>query len=350
MISYKNGDILSEDAEALVNTVNCVGVMGRGVALQFKRVYPENFKAYEKECHNSGVRPGSMFVFETGYLRPRYIINFPTKRHWRNNSRLADINLGLQSLVEEIRNRGIRSIAIPPLGCGEGKLNWAAVRNLMEESLADLKDVQITIFTPSVSPATAKGSRSKDVPKMTPARATLVTLVHQYHTALLAPLISLLELQKLMYFMQEAGENLKLKFTKAPHGPYAGNLRHLLNKMEGHMILGYNDGGDAPYKTLELMPDAMHDATTFLADSPETKANCDRVADLVEGFESPFGLELLSTVHWISHKENAKSFKDLVSKTHAWSTAKQKFSEHHLKIAADALAGGGWIAPTYDTN
>ena len=124
MIEYKTGDILAEEAEALVNTVNCVGVMGRGIALQFKRAFPENFKAYATQCKRNEMRPGRVFVFETGeMLLPRYIINFPTKRHWRGKSRMEDIESGLGSLLEEIRSHGIRSIAIPPLGSGLGGLD-----------------------------------------------------------------------------------------------------------------------------------------------------------------------------------------------------------------------------------
>lgn len=144
MIEYKTGDILSEEAEALVNTVNCVGVMGRGIALQFKRAFPENFKAYEARCKRNEMQPGCVFVFETDELfSPRYIINFPTKRHWRGKSRIEDIESGLVSLVEEIQSRGIRSIAIPPLGSGLGGLDWTEVRTRMQGAMEELGDVTI---------------------------------------------------------------------------------------------------------------------------------------------------------------------------------------------------------------
>ena len=167
MITYKTGDILTEAAEALVNTVNCVGVMGRGVALQFKRAFPENFKAYAVRCKRDEMRPGHMFVFETGAIvPPRYIINFPTKRHWRGKSRLDDIESGLRSLAGEIRSRGIRSIAIPPLGSGLGGLHWPSVRRRMEEALGGLDGVEIVIFEPSGTPSDGRVNRLRDVPKM----------------------------------------------------------------------------------------------------------------------------------------------------------------------------------------
>ena len=343
MITYKTGDLLSEGAEALVNTVNCVGIMGRGVALQFKRVYPDNFRAYAEECDEDRLKPGRMFVFETGLLSPRFIINFPTKKHWRGKSRLTYIETGLQSLVEEIKRRDIRSIAVPPLGCGEGGLNWQDVRSQMESAFAELDGVDITIFEPSHMPADAVGRRSFDIPEMTPARAVLVTLMHQYKAALLDPMITLLEVHKLMYFSQEAGEDLKLKFAKAPHGPYADNLRHLLHRIEGHMILGYADGGDAPHKELELAAGAIEDAADCLAASPETKKRCQKVADLVDGFESPFGLELLSTTHWVASRENPEDFDDLVSKAYAWNPNKKQFSERQFSIAVERLQINEWI-------
>lgn len=151
MIEYKHGDILREDAEALINTVNCMGIMGRGIALQFKNAFPENFKAYAKACKQNEVQPGKMFVFETGQLtNPRYIINFPTKRHWRGKSRIEDIETGLQTLIDTIHKYNIRSIAIPPLGSGLGGLDWSIVKSRIEDTLKALIDVRIIIYEPIV--------------------------------------------------------------------------------------------------------------------------------------------------------------------------------------------------------
>ena len=153
MIRFKAGDILAEDVEALVNTVNCVGVMGRGVALQFKKAFPENFRAYAEACKRGEVRPGHMFVFETRALtNPRYIVNFPTKRHWRGNSRIEDIEAGLADLARTIRERDIRSIAVPPLGSGLGGLRWKAVRRHIEDALRGFDNVEIVVFEPNGAP------------------------------------------------------------------------------------------------------------------------------------------------------------------------------------------------------
>jgi len=146
-IDSKSGDLLAEDAEALVNAVNCVGVMGRGIALQFKRAFPANFVAYREACARGEVCPGRMFVFETGLpTNPRYVINFPTKRHWREKSRMADICSGLIDLREVIRRRAIRSVAIPPIGCGLGGLDWGEVAPRIEKALGGCADLRVIVF------------------------------------------------------------------------------------------------------------------------------------------------------------------------------------------------------------
>ena len=346
MIEFKTGDILSEEADALVNTVNCVGVMGRGIALQFKRAFPENFRAYAARCKRNEMQPGRVFVFETGQvLPPRYIVNFPTKRHWRGKSRMEDIEAGLWSLADEIRSRGIRSIAVPPLGSGLGGLSWPEVRIRLESALGELDDVRIVVFEPGGGPVDGRANRSRDVPEMTAGRAALVGLLHRYLGGLLDPFVTLLEAHKLMYFMQATGEPLKLNFTKGHYGPYAENLRHVLHAVEGHLVSGYADGGDAPGKELALVPGALEDALAFLGNEGDTKARFDRVVDLVEGFESPFGLELLSTVHWIVEEEEVATPDEIIERTYAWSKRKKQFSERQIRLAIDVLAEKKWIEP-----
>src|SRR5882724_9671850 len=148
MIELKRGDILLSEADALVNSVNCVGIMGRGIALQFRKTFPENFKAYRAACERKEVRPGKMLVYETGVLQPRFIINFPTKRHWRGKSRIEDIDAGLHALVKEIRDRRIRSVALPPLGCGLGGLDWNVVRPKIIRAFEELPKVRVLLFEP----------------------------------------------------------------------------------------------------------------------------------------------------------------------------------------------------------
>lgn len=345
MIRYTTGDILAADAEALVNTVNCVGIMGRGIALQFKNAFPQNFRAYEAACARNAVQPGRMFVFETGTMtNPKFIINFPTKRHWRGKSRMEDIDAGLETLTVEIRERGIRSIAIPPLGSGLGGLDWAEVRPRIESALRDLRNVDVLVFQPNGAPDPATMARGIEVPKMTPGRAALVELMHRYLGGLMDPFVSLIEVHKLMYFMQEAGEELRLDYVKAAYGPYAENLRHVLKKIEGHLVSGYADGGDAPDKLLELVPGAAEDAAAFLSGHPETRSRFDRVAELVEGFETPFGLELLATVHWVATKEGVASADAAVEAVHTWNDRKKRFSPRQIELAWSVLASKGWMS------
>lgn len=344
MIEFRTGDLFADDAEALVNTVNCVGIMGRGVALQFKNAFPENFKAYEAACRRGDVQPGRMFVFETGQLtNPRYIINFPTKRHWRGKSRMEDIESGLVALVDEIRRRGIRSIALPPLGSGLGGLNWRDVRQRIERALAPLSEVKVTVYEPGGRSDPRTMTRSREVPPMTTGRAALVGLVERYLGGLLDPFVTLLEVHKLMYFMQAAGEPLRLQFQKAPYGPYAENLRHVLRTIEGHLISGYADGGDAPDKQLELVPGAVDDSRAYLDSHPATRTRFDRVADIVRGFETPFGLELLSTVHWVASHSLSQDLDSIIAATYAWNERKRQFSAEQIALALDVLSNKGWL-------
>ena len=327
MIEYRTGDVLQSGAEALVNTVNCVGVMGRGIALQFKKAYPDNFKAYARACKNEEVCPGRMFVYETGKLiPPRLIINFPTKRHWRDKSIMADIEAGLRALVETARARGIKSLAVP----------------LIEKAMLSLPDVRVLVYEPNGAPATEEMAHGESV-KMTPGRAAMIGLMRRYLSGLMDPFVTLLEVHKLMYFMQESGQDLQLNFQKAPYGPYADNLRHVLNMVEGHFIKGYGDGGDAPGKHLELLPGATDQADLFLQNDRQTKQRFERVGELVEGFESPFGLELLASAHWVMTRENAHTQERIVAAVHGWNARKRQFSGRQIGLAVKALSDKGWV-------
>ena len=343
MIEFGRGDMLRTDAEALVNTVNCVGVMGRGVALQFKKAYPANFAVYRKVCERKEMKPGRMLVFETGQLtNPKYIINFPTKRHWRENSRLEDIESGLADLVSQVRKYRIHSIAVPPLGCGLGGLDWSDVRTRIIKAFAELPEVRIVLFVPGGSPS--EQFRSATVPTMTPGRAVLVGLMNRYLAGLAEPWVTLLEVHKLMYFAQESGEPLRLKYVKATYGPYAENLRHVLSQIEGHLTVGYADGGDDPDKHLEIVSGVVPDALAFLKNHPETVARFERVADLVEGFETPFGMELLASVHWVAAKEGPRSPDAVVAAVHGWNERKLQFTPPQIQMALGMLKEKGWLA------
>jgi len=282
----------------------------------------------------------------TGELTgPRFIINFPTKRHWRGKSSLRDIETGLEALVRAIPEHGIQSIAIPPLGCGLGGLDWSDVKPRIEAAMARLPQVHATVFEPNGAPEPAVMARTREVPSMSPGRAALLGLVERYLTGLMAPFVTLLEVHKLMYLMQEAGEELRLNFKAAKYGPYAENLRHVLHTMEGHYITGYADGGDDPSKPIELMPGAVDEASAFLADHAEARARFDSVVALCRGFETPLSMELLATVQWVVTRHQVGNMPELIERTHGWNARKRQFTPDQIGIAARALVANGWIAP-----
>lgn len=344
MIELIKGNLLKQDAEALVNTVNCVGVMGRGIALQFRKAFPDNFKQYESACERGEVKPGSMFTVDTlNTSNPRYIINFPTKRHWKGKSRIEDIDSGLNALIKEIKEKKINSIAIPALGCGLGGLSWNDVLPKIKAAFSDLPNVKVLILEPSGTPIAEEIAKSEKIPNMTEGRASLICLVRRYLSAVMDPSVTLLEVHKLMYFMQESGQNLNLRYKKALYGPYAENLGHLLNHIEGHFISGYLDGGDSPDKPIELKTEAITLAENILQTHSETHKRFDRVTDLIQGFETPYGMELLSTVHWVSKREGAANYAEAVSKVHSWNDRKKMFPANHIHIALDILKQKKWI-------
>jgi O-acetyl-ADP-ribose deacetylase (regulator of RNase III) len=342
MTSFKTGNILSEQVDALVNTVNCVGVMGRGVALQFKKYFPDNYKEYKAACDRKEVTPGRIFVHETGELYPRYIFNFPTKRHWRGKSKIEDIDAGMKSLISEIQRLEINSIAIPPLGSGLGGLDWNEVLPLIKEHLGKLTNVDVIIYEPNVAADTKTLSRNLEVPEMTPGRAALILLIDRYLTGYLDPMITLLELQKLMYFLQAAGEPLRLKYEKAHYGPYAPNLSHVLHKLEGHYVSGYGDGGDNPDKELALITGALEDARNVIKQHPNTERNINKVAELVEGFETPYGLELLASTHWFIEKEKPSTTGEVLHLFQNWNERKSQFTEFQITKACKVLEEKNW--------
>jgi len=344
MIEHAKGNLLEADAEALVNTVNCVGHMGKGIALQFKQAYPDNFREYQRACRAREVRPGKMFVHDTGRMvSPRYIINFPTKRHWRGKSIIADIKAGLEGLIEEVRRRAIKSIAVPPLGCGNGGLNWSTVRPLIVEAFEHVPDVRVFLFSPLGAPEAKTMPIRTTRPSMTPARALLVKLIEQYEQ--LAYRLTLLEVQKLAYFLQEAGENLRLRYEAGHYGPFAANLNKVLERLEGHFIRGYGDS-QKPDAEIELLPDAIIEADAFLDGKTAVLERLSRVAELVEGFETPYGMELLSSVHWIGSRNQpaVSDAESAVQAVHSWNERKREmFRAQHIRVAWSRLVDAGWL-------
>lgn len=348
MIQYIQGNILHDQADAIINTVNTVGVMGKGLALQFKKAFPHNFTVYKKACDDKALQTGRVLCVPLESLNPPYyIINFPTKAHWKANSRLEYIEQGLEHLKQEVKRLGLTSVAIPPLGSGLGGLNWPEVDALIQQALVDMPEVEWRIYPPQAAPS-AKAMPDKTArPKMTSGRAAVLGLIDRYVSTGFDYRLSLLEVQKLVYFLTAAGEPLnQVKFTKHHYGPYADVLRHVLNRMEGHFISGYADGLNRPDTPIELQTDAAKDALEFLSQHQETQDRFEQVANLIEGFESQNGLELLSTVHWVVTQEAdspALSIDEVVSRVHGWNKRKAQMKPSHIVAAWQRLQEQNWL-------
>jgi O-acetyl-ADP-ribose deacetylase (regulator of RNase III) len=352
VIEYVKGNLFEAEAEALVNTVNTVGVMGKGVALQFSRQFPEIVPAYKTACKDETLDIGRVQVVPLALIGgiggPKYVINFPTKKHWKGDSKIEYVEAGLRSLRSEVERLRIRSIAIPPLGCGLGGLNWTEVRIRIVEALSDLADVRVLVYEPAGAPEAKAMKASAKKPAMTPGRASLLGLMRRYTRPLMEDTVTLLEVHKLMYFLQEAGEPLSLEFEKAKFGPYALRLRHVLNHVEGHFLTGFGDGAENPEKPIELCPGAAELAEDFLRqkDHKPTLERFERVAAAIEGFETPFGLELLSSVHWVARHETtpATNASEAAVRIAAWNDRKRKlFKPQHVEAAWNRLVDKGWL-------
>lgn len=344
-IRLMQGDLLKQDdVDAIVNTVNCVGVMGKGIALQFKNKWPANNRAYEAACKAREVKLGRMFVFDSGGLvKPNFIINFPTKDHWKGKSEFKYIREGLLDLVNKIKELKIKSIAIPPLGCGNGGLDWDDVRPEIIEAFEQLPDVEVRLFEPVGAPAAKAMEVRTKKPRMTAGRAAILKLLDTYRT--LGYGLSKIEVQKLAYFLQEVGQDLKMNFARNEYGPYSDELRHALNNMEGHYIRGVGDGVvDAE---IEPMPDALSEADSFLKcnDGDVLNERVAKVEQLIDGFQSPYGMELLATVYWVAHNEpHAKNSTEALQAVRDWNARKRTLMQpSHVDIAWGRLVSEGWI-------
>ena len=326
MFTFTRGNLLESKAEALVNTVNTVGVMGKGIALMFKDAFPDNFRAYAKACKAGQVNVGTIFVTERHDLmrNPKWIINFPTKQHWRNPSKIEWIDAGLASLKSFIIEKNIRSIALPPLGSGNGGLNWRDVRPRIEAMLGALADVAVTVYEPAS--AYQNVAKPKGVEKLTPARALIAELVRRY--GMLDMECTVLEIQKLAYLLERMiiknglPNPLKLEFRPERFGPYSSKLPHLLENLDGGYL--HSDKRMMDSKRLDSIwfdPTRKGELTAYLqsAEAAIYIPALEATADLIDGFESPFGMELLATIDCLWKEGTAVHAKDMRRGLKAWS-------------------------------
>ncbi len=338
MIHYQIGNLLDSEAEALVNTVNTLGVMGKGIALQFKNLFPNNFKLYYNACKNKEVQVGKLFVTEETLLTgKKIIINFPTKTNWRLPSEYQYIEVGLTELVKVIEEKKIKSIAIPPLGSGNGGLDWNKVKQILEKHLTNV-DCDIWIYEPSVA---MQEILKKERVKLTPARAMLLSVL--YELVRNGEFVSEFSSEKIAYFLQRFGakDTFKLEFQPNFYGPYSGKVKHVLYYLNGSYIMGYSAKDKKPFEELGLIPDAELEVNAFL-DSPENssyKSIVEKTKSFLTGFYSPFGLELLSTIDFIISEKKVYSQEDIAQELENWSDRKKTLFNNpkFIKIAIENL-------------
>lgn len=346
-IHTATGDLLSAPAEAVVNTVNTRGVMGKGIALQVKQRWPDVERAYRQACERGEVRLGEMHVVERAALTdgPRVVINFPTKEHWRSKSRLADIELGLRDLRQVIASLDVSSVAIPPLGCGNGGLQWADVLPLIEQGLQGLGDVDIYVYAPEGAPSAVRMEVGTQRPRLTPTLATIVALLHRYWVDAVG--ITDIEVQKLAYFAGVRLPSLGIRFARGPYGPYCEDLHHVLQRAEGHYLRGYGDRSRRPWEPgpLRVLDGAPDEAASAIAGVPGLRQTIGDVLDLTVGFEGAWGMELLSTVHWVAHESPpAQHPDDARDRISGWSIRKNElFPARDIRVAWERLTEAGWL-------
>jgi len=321
MINYQIGNILDSNAEALINTVNTVGVMGKGIALQFKKAYPNNYKAYNQACKNEQVEIGKLFVTKDGNVSTgdKIIINFPTKKDWRKPSEYEYIQRGLEDLLNVIDTYKIKSLAIPPLGAGNGGLEWEKVKKIIEQYLSNL-NIEVIIYEPTTQ---IKEKLKKERVKLTDARALLMFVL--YDLVQNGEYVSEFSSEKVAYFLQRFGAYKYFKLTYLPnfYGPYSGKVRYLLNLLNGSYIMGYSDMNKKPFEPLTLVADGYEDVKKHIERKPELKLIATKTTEFLNGFYSDFGLELLSSIDFISQKEKSLNREIVVSKLETWSDRKR---------------------------
>lgn len=337
-IKFQVGNMFSASVEAIINTVNCVGVMGKGVALEFKRRWPDNFKEYKKLCDAKLLRPGQLFIFQNEEIfsesNPKFLINFPTKLHWREKSRLEYVEDGLDALIAAIDEYKIRSIALPPLGCGNGGLDWNDVKPLIQEKLGHLESIDIQVFEPRI----VGDEPEHNTPRagMTFERAILLKSLGDLEVHFDGQ-FDRISMQKIAYFLQALGTNFRLDFSRNLFGPYSEALKRAYISLERHE---YISGFTSKDRTTHVTPSGYAMADEFLNSNMSKRAKeiIGKLDKLIQGYESPYGLELLSSVHLLACGESIRPVERVIEAFSEWNDRKRnKFTPNVIRAAYDRL-------------
>jgi len=341
-MEYLKGNLLEANTQALVNTVNTVGVMGKGIALQFKEAFPTNFKIYAAACKKNELWPGKMLVVkEQTLVGEKIIINFPTKTEWRLKSKYEYVEEGLKALSIAIVEHNIESIAIPPLGCGNGGLKWEKVKPMIEKHLGHLDNVRIQVYEPNEAVSEIlKQQNAKTSVNLTPARAMLLYAMFYYES--LGENASLFVANKLAYFLQRLGESSfnKLKFEASHYGPYSIQVEHLLHHLNGKYLKGLEQMNAKAFEPLELQYDKMKEVSDYVQKelSPEQRTKLSKLVKLVDGFQSALSLEILASVDFVRKDKPGMAQEEIVKILHDWSDRKRNFfQEKYIQIASKHL-------------
>lgn len=340
-MKYIKGNLLDASTQALVNTVNTVGVMGKGIALQFKERFPLNFKIYLEECRKGSVVPGKLLIVNDATLEgERIIINFPTKTEWYKKSQYSYIEDGLKELVKVIVERGVKSIAIPPLGCGNGGLKWEKVKPMIEQYLGGIEDVEVIVYEPNdqVKQILKQQDLNKDV-KLTPARAILLYAMFYYDS--LGENTSFFIANKLAYFLQRLGENnfKRLKFQALHYGPYSVQVEHMVQAMNGKFIIGLEQNELKPFEPFDLQYSRLTEVSEFVKKelTAEQQNIIKQLVKLLDGFQSALSIEILASLDFVK-KENPGISKEEAAVSVKWSERKKKlFKDKYIEIAWNHL-------------
>lgn len=330
MIRYVTGNLFDSKAEALVNTVNTVGVMGKGIALQFKKLFPTNYKVYKDLCDKKEFHIGQLLIVndQNVITGEKTIINFPTKKHWKSPSEYEFIEKGLEELIKVIEQKKIRSIALPPLGSGNGGLQWFKVKEIISSKLSEVKDCEVIVYEPN---ANVKEVLNKERVKLTPARAMLLFML--FELVKNGEFVSEFASEKLCYFLQRFGaqKHFKLNYKANFYGPYSGKVKHVLNYLNGSYIMGYSGKDKKPFEHLNLLVDAEKAVEEYINEDNDLKEIVSNTSEFLTGFYSAFGLELLSTVDYIAQSNNTSDKEAIKKELDNWSDRKKTlFSDNRF--------------------
>ena len=341
MVFFKKGDMLHAEAEALVNTVNTVGVMGKGIALQFKEAFPHNNKVYIGACKNKELQPGKLLaVWDNNLLLGRkLIINFPTKTHWRQPSQYEYIEKGLVALKDLIKKENISSIALPPLGCGNGGLDWTLVKPLIVHYLQDLP-TKVYVYEPNEQiKQILQQQESKKEVKLTPARAQLLYCLFAYES--MGEYSSLFAANKLAWFLQRMGQPLKLDFKPHHYGPYAIGVEKVLYALNGVYLKGLEQGEAKAFEPLQLNYQKWDEVKNYVEKElkPEDAQRLNDLLKLVNGFTSELSLEILATTDFILQQAPSATLDEVIVAIGRWNKRKSElFKKEYVAIAYQHLS------------